>query len=643
MAQEIRNRRGDLVVSIPDGVVLMPSDPTVSSDGPTLPNTNTSLFQVGRDVLDYGLEVSENLHWIMENFANSVPPQNPVDGQLWWDLSSIASPVMKVFNTSTGGWSPVVKLSSDTNPTLSADLNAAGRKVINLGAPVSAQDAATKQYVDAAIAAVGGGVSTFLSLTDTPFTYSGQAGKLVRVNSTNTGLEFYKLKFTDLDGVPGPFTGQNGKYVRVNTSGSALEYVTPNITHIDWTSAISINAQGTRITNIASPSAAQDAATKGYVDTTAAAIIGSALPTSDGIVVKTGSISQARSVVAGNDGILIANGNGVGGNITLSHKATGAGSSINSGANVIQSIALDAYGHINSIGVVPITNALGYVPVNKAGDTMSGNLTLTGSGAVQLRTNGDILAHRGNNTGVIFFGNSENHYLYFDGTNYQMPSSKLWVNGGQVWSSTNQGTGTGMNADLLDGLDWGTQQDVNFGIVHAHTPNASTTGGVRVDANPAHQNSIIQFTSNNFQNQLGFLAVGPDGQLNYNNGRVWHSLNDGAGTGMDADLLDGLHATDIINQARAGGGGIINGSIGTPGWARFGFGNLLIQWGHADVGNAWNVYFPVTFSTVFSVTLGTSGQYFDDSRGANVWLNSVFTSGFNVGGGGGLYYVAIGV
>jgi len=36
----------------------------------------------------------------------------------------------------------------------------------------------------------GGGVSDFLDLTDTPASYSGEANKVVAVNSSETGLEF---------------------------------------------------------------------------------------------------------------------------------------------------------------------------------------------------------------------------------------------------------------------------------------------------------------------------------------------------------------------------------------------------------------------------------------------------------------------
>ena len=69
----------------------------------------------------------------------------------------------------------------------------------------------------------GSGATAFTGLTDVPSSYSGQAGKAVRVNSGATGLEFYTPSsggasiFTGLTDVPSSYTGQSGKALRVNT------------------------------------------------------------------------------------------------------------------------------------------------------------------------------------------------------------------------------------------------------------------------------------------------------------------------------------------------------------------------------------------------------------------------------------------
>lgn len=39
----------------------------------------------------------------------------------------------------------------------------------------------------------GGGSSTFIGLTDTPSSYSGQTGKFPKVNAGETGLEFVTI------------------------------------------------------------------------------------------------------------------------------------------------------------------------------------------------------------------------------------------------------------------------------------------------------------------------------------------------------------------------------------------------------------------------------------------------------------------
>lgn len=51
-------------------------------------NNETSLTLVGRNLSDYGQIVNENFLHLLENFANTSPPINPVEGQLWYDTTS---------------------------------------------------------------------------------------------------------------------------------------------------------------------------------------------------------------------------------------------------------------------------------------------------------------------------------------------------------------------------------------------------------------------------------------------------------------------------------------------------------------------------------------------------------------------------
>lgn len=50
-------------------------------------NTETSLGLPGRNLTDYGNVVLENFLHLLENFANNNSPENPVEGQLWYDTT----------------------------------------------------------------------------------------------------------------------------------------------------------------------------------------------------------------------------------------------------------------------------------------------------------------------------------------------------------------------------------------------------------------------------------------------------------------------------------------------------------------------------------------------------------------------------
>lgn len=51
-------------------------------------NTETSLLLPGRNLKDYGSSVLTNFLHLMENFADVNPPDNPVEGQLWYDTTN---------------------------------------------------------------------------------------------------------------------------------------------------------------------------------------------------------------------------------------------------------------------------------------------------------------------------------------------------------------------------------------------------------------------------------------------------------------------------------------------------------------------------------------------------------------------------
>lgn len=51
-------------------------------------NNETSLTLPGRNLTDYGTKILENFLHLLENFANTTSPTNPVEGQLWYDTTA---------------------------------------------------------------------------------------------------------------------------------------------------------------------------------------------------------------------------------------------------------------------------------------------------------------------------------------------------------------------------------------------------------------------------------------------------------------------------------------------------------------------------------------------------------------------------
>ena len=68
-------------------------------------NTSTSLTFVGKNYANYGSYIAENFLHLMENFANTTSPVNPVQGQLWFDNNS--NQLMVNNDGTSSNWTPV--------------------------------------------------------------------------------------------------------------------------------------------------------------------------------------------------------------------------------------------------------------------------------------------------------------------------------------------------------------------------------------------------------------------------------------------------------------------------------------------------------------------------------------------------------
>lgn len=155
-------------------------------------------------------------------------------------------------------------------------------------------------------------------------------------------------------------------------------------------------------------------------------------------------------------------------------------------------------------------------------------------------------------TGDILILNNQagqNSLRYYNGTSL---TSNI------VWHSGNDGSGSTLDADLLDGRDSTSFYRDNAAFNTSGNLTISNSGPVLsfIETNDA-SNWRLYLNGGVFslqQDDLGDGTFEAPNALNFDRAglraevwgqKIWHAGNDGAGSTLDADLLDGLHASSF--------------------------------------------------------------------------------------------------
>jgi hypothetical protein len=88
------------------------------SDG-SIDTSHSSLTLIGRNYAGYGQFLNENFVYLLENFANTTSPANPLKGQLWWDTRNN---ILRVWS----GTSWKISTGATSQSTPPTDLSALG-------------------------------------------------------------------------------------------------------------------------------------------------------------------------------------------------------------------------------------------------------------------------------------------------------------------------------------------------------------------------------------------------------------------------------------------------------------------------------------------------------------------------------------
>ena len=142
-----------------------------------------------------------------------------------------------------------------------------------------------------------------------------------------------------------------------------------------------------------------------------------------------------------------------------------------------------------------------------------------------------------------------------------------YVNGNVIWNSGNDGSGTGLDADTVDGThatsflrsdandtltkgsttvfdgswnDWLVRFTNNNGSsAHVYMCHHDHGMHIRNDSSTTSTYLLDVYAANGNR----FRVRGADAYTTINGNQVWHAGNDGGGSGLDSDLLDGNHGS----------------------------------------------------------------------------------------------------
>lgn len=211
--------------------------------------------------------------------------------------------------------------------------------------------------------------------------------------------------------------------------------------------------------------------------------------------------------------------------------------------------------------------------VKKSGDTMTGTLNVTNDGKIAI-ANGTINSFanegstgkfyrfvKGDNVEAGSFGwdangmyiynfNRRNRLYYKDNGDLTFENVPVALTNdnkditvhktaGSNNRTTHHGSGLAIiptNSNNATGMTWRKQDDSeNLLMTGAFTTGDSTS------------NYMFMGWGSNAYNSANNLSVGSD-RLTYKGNRIWYEGNDGAGSGLDADTVDGIQATAFTRK-----------------------------------------------------------------------------------------------
>jgi hypothetical protein len=388
---------------------------------------------------------------------------------------------------SSGGTTPNISIANSTgtgsvvlenspsifSATITAAVSASITTITGSSANITTVTGTTAGFSSANITQLGSTSATIATLSGTNVTFSsGTISQLAATSATIATVSGTNATYSN-----GSFTSATVTTV----SGTTATYTSATVTNLALTSLTLANLSITsaNVTTLTGTNLTYTSGTVTNLNSTSANIT-TLTGTTFGTTATTqlrGASAQITTLTSTSANITTITGT------TLGTFTSGTVTNLNSTSANITTLTGTTFG----------TTATTQIRAN--------SLAVSATGA-RWDANGDVYAIRsGGTTGVIFLGSSGSRYLFFDGTNYQLPTNDLYVKG--VQAVTNSGTWS-INVTGSSGSTTGNAATVTDGM---YLSSVQTAGGRK--AFSSSQNVGTMLTASG---ALGGLeAVNPGG------------------------------------------------------------------------------------------------------------------------------------
>jgi hypothetical protein len=153
---------------------------------------------------------------------------------------------------------------------------------------------------------------------------------------------------------------------------------------------------------------------------------------------------------------------------------------------------------------------------------------------------------------ALRFGDSNARYIEYNGSRFYFNECEIYSgpSNSLTWNAGNDGAGSGLDADLLDGQQGSWYADIIGRLGYAPVQQGTGIGQQSNAIKIGWNGSKLQLTVDTYDQ--GNIVTEPNlanatlnvnaAYVQRNNNHLWGPDNDGSGSGLDADLLDGFQA-----------------------------------------------------------------------------------------------------